>query len=129
MNKINIANIISVPVEQVVGVIGTETNINESVRSKIDDVLRLNKERRDNKQKIYRSLLKGCVEKIRQQNILRKTETTYTVEDIVYGHPEYDREECIEYMINSLRKYNVCVCLLNKTTLFLYWKFMEFQNQ
>lgn len=128
MDKINIANILSIPENEVVGPVGIYTN-NKSVRTTVDDVLKINKERHDNKLKLYRIALRECVRKIEQQNILRKTETFYKFDDIVFGHPEYDKDECIEYVLIELKKFLFDVCQIDDSIIYISWKFTELHKK
>jgi hypothetical protein len=125
MDKFNVANIAGVSEEEVVGMIGEYNQNKKSIKSTIENIMKVNKERKENKIKLYRSSLRDCIGRIEQQNYLRKTGILYKFDEIIFGHPEYDREECIEYVINELQKYGFNTQRNNQTTVLISWKFID----
>lgn len=132
MDKISIASILSLPEEEIVGSFGTCTILSQkkkSVKKEVDDLMRINKERREHKIKLYRTALRDCIRKIKKEDEMRKTDTFFRVDEIVYGHPEYDKEECIEYVIIELKKFLFDVFQYDQSTIFVSWKFTELHKK
>lgn len=132
MNKISISNILSLPEEQIVGEFGACSILpqkKKSVKMEVDDLLRINKERRERKIKLYRKILRDCIMKIKIDDEMRKTDTFFKVDEIVYGHPEYDMDECIEYLIIELKHFLFDVFRYSSNTIFISWKFTELHKK
>lgn len=129
MNKISISNLLSVPEDQIIGGFGTHNIISsqtkKSVKNEVEELLRINKERRENKIKLYRCILRNCIRKIKTDDAVRKTDTFFKVDEIMYGHPEYDRDECIEYITIELKKFLFDVFQIQRNTIFISWKYTE----
>lgn len=131
MDKISISSILSIPVDNIVGNFGaaSDTPKKKTIKSEIDDIIKLNQTRHDYKLKIYRKTLRDCILKIKRENENRKTDTFYKIAEFVYGHPEYDAEECIEYVMIELKKFFLDVTKYNPTTIFITWKFLQFHKR
>lgn len=126
MNKISVASILSLPEDKIVGQIYTcDTKKKQTIRNDVDDIINKNKERRENKLKLYREMLRKCIDSMKKNNEMRKTDIFFRVDEIVYGHPEYDIDECVEYIILELRKFSFDVLHYCRDTVFVSWKFVE----
>lgn len=129
MDKFSVANIAGVPEEEVIGTIGDYKQSKKSVKGTVENILKMNKERRENKIKLYRMTLRDCVGRIEQQNCLRKTDIFYKIDKIIFGHPEYEQMECIEYVAIELRKYGFNVKIDDNATLYVSWKYLDMTNK
>lgn len=131
MDKISISNILSIPENEVVGEFGTGTlyNNKKTVRMEVDELVKLNRGRRENKIKLYRGALKECIRMIRNEDAIRKTDLLFKINRIEFGYPEYDKDECREYVITELRKYDFDVTRIDNLTIFVCWKFLEFRSK
>jgi hypothetical protein len=125
MDKFSVANIAGVTPEEVVGTIGEYKSSQKTIKTTIENIIKVNNERKKSKIKLYRMMLRECINKIERQNLLRKIDTTFKFDDIIYGHPEYIRDECIEYVINELNTYHFETYRIDNKTIFISWKFMD----
>lgn len=133
MNNISISNILHVPAENIIGEFGACTILpkkeQHTIQMEVDNLIRTNKERRENKIKLYRSILRNCIQKIKDDNNLRRSETFYKIEEFIYGKPEYDMEECIDFLLIELKKLSFDIIMYDKNTLFISWKYMEIRKR
>lgn len=125
MDKFSVANIAGVTPEEVVGTIGEYKSSQKTIKTTIENIIKVNNERKKSKIKLYRMMLRECINKIERQNLLRKIDTTFKFDDIIYGHPEYIRDECIDYVINELNTYHFETYRIDNKTIFISWKFMD----
>ena len=121
MDKFNVANISGVPEEDIIGSIWDYKQNKKSVKDTIENIMKTNKERKENKIKLYRTILRDCINRIEQQNNLRKMEIIYKFDEIIFGHPEYEKKECMEYVMNELVKYGFEIQYHNQTMLRILW--------
>lgn len=126
MNNISISNILAVPEEEIVGdCFSTTVHNAPSIKSEVNNISRLTKERHDSKIKLYRMILLECIKKIKREYEFRRTDTFFKIDEFVYGHPEYDKDECIEYIIVELKKFYYDVLQICSTKIFISWKYTE----
>ena len=131
MDKISISNILSIPENEVIGEFGTGTlyNNKKTVQMEVDELLKLKRVRRENKIKLYRGALRECIRMIKNADAIRKTEMLFKINRIEFGFPEYDKDECRDYVIAELRKYDFDVTKIDNLTIFVSWEFLEFQSK
>lgn len=114
-------------------------NKTTSIQADIATIVNMNEEKRDNKLKLYRGILKRCVDKMKFENALKRTNMIYYVDDHLYNNRNYNRNECIAFLIEELRKCNLDVKLLkeklygdgpfSKSQLYIDWKYSYYHNR
>lgn len=143
METLNIAKLCGISEDKFHHGLSVETLVLEkkepSIKKELETVLQKNQERRENKMRLYKSILKRCVEKIKLQNSLRRTDMILYVDDFMIDCNYYDRDECINYLIQELRKNYFDISPLphklyegsqfSKSSLFISWKFAEYHKK
>lgn len=132
MDKISISNILGIPEENVIGNFGSNIITNQkkkSIKSEVNEIIQKNTKRREDKLNLYRQYLRNCIKQIKYENQYQKTEIFFKVDGIIYGHPEYDRDECIEYLLIELMKYHFDVYQVDENRIFISWKYTELHKK
>lgn len=128
MNNLHISNILGLNNDEKKEKFGSELFKNSNsptVKSEIDDIFKNLKNKRESKLRLYNDELLICLKKIKMNSVNTDMFLFHTVRDKIIGHNEYDAEECMEYVKCELIKNKIDVHVVNKTTLFISWKFSE----
>lgn len=138
MENLSIARLCSIPEENFNGSLSLHSFISDkkpSIKKEIEGVLQANQERHIHKLNLYKSILRKCVDQLKLENALKKTDMLFYIDDNLYENPYYERDECINFLIVSLRKHCLDVFLMpqkvygqgpySKSILFVSWKFTE----
>lgn len=134
MEKLSISKILNISKDEVVG----EFHVNnifpvekkkKSIKTEIEEIFRINKERTENKLKLYKGKLKECIHQIQRENENRKIQTIFRINSIEYGYPEYDCDECMEYLLVELKKHFFDIVQINRTSIYICWQYTDFHKK
>lgn len=131
MNKISISSILSIPEEEIIdknGLMSDSRKNKKTIKSEVDDLIQSRKQCRESKIKMYRNSLRNCIKKVNHMNKEGSIETFYKIERLVFGHPEYDFEECTEYVMMELQKMYFDVAKIEDDIIFVSWKYIEYNR-
>lgn len=125
MDKINIANLTGIPDTNFGGSLCinslvTESKKTHSLDNDIDTIINSQKEKIKKKKRAYKKQLLICVDKMKEANMINKTDVIYQLPKYVFDCPEYDIDECIEYVHSQLRKRNIDTTS-KENTIFISW--------
>jgi hypothetical protein len=130
MNKINVASLFSCSTGDNNKPFGTDTLIvndeRTSIKHEIHSIFQMEKDRRERKVKLYKRVLRNCLEVIKKKTKVRETHVMFEVGKYMLGENIYDYEECMEYMVVVLRKNHFDVIVIDDNVLFIYWRFSNF---
>jgi hypothetical protein len=133
MDKLSISKILNITKEEVVG----DFRVNnifpvekkKSIKTEVEQIFKINKERNETKIKLYKLKLKECIHQIQRENENRKIQTIYKINDIEYGFPEYDCDECMEFLLVELKKHFFDIVQINRTSIYICWQYTEFHKK
>lgn len=131
MNKISISSILSVPEEEIVEKFDSTKILpsnKKTIRSEVDDLIRSRKQRRESKIKLYRTVLRNCIKKINLKNKDGSVETFYKVDKLIFGCPEYDCGECVDYIVTELRSMDFDILQITEDIIYISWKYIEYHR-
>jgi len=133
MDKICISNLVTCPNISFSGTLSVQSLVNESKKTKtlgkdIDDIMRLQKERSIKKKQTYKKQLKICIDKMKEENMMHKDNMIFAVPQFLFDCPEYDPEECINYINIKLKK-NHLDTKVNGLSMFVSWLYTPFYKK
>jgi hypothetical protein len=132
MRNINIGNILNIPADDVIQKSGAENVFLEQKRSihkEVEELIQSNKERGENKIKLYRSVLRNCIMLINNKNKLHSNEMFFKISYTLYGHPEYDVDECMKYLLIELVQLKFDVVQMDRNSIYISWKYIILHRQ
>jgi hypothetical protein len=134
MNHLSISKILNIPKEDVTGNFKVNDIIpvikkSKSLKKEIELIFKLNHERNDKKIKLYKSKLKECIHQIQRENENRKVDTIFKLNLIEYGIPEYDCDECMEYLLIELKKNFFDIKQIDRISIYICWEYTEFHKR
>lgn len=134
MEQLSIANLLSKREEDIIQKEdymsnNTEPIVNKTIGNEVYELINAKRKRRENKIRIYKDKLNKCVHQVKRKDELLLTDMIFDMGVLEYGHPEYDPDECMEYMLIELRKYGFDAKKLSKSKIFVSWKFLELNNR
>jgi len=135
MDKISVANLVAKNESEIVcdGIMSIRSirGNKKTIKMEVEDIIKTKKERRENKLRLYRENLKDCIRIIKTKDEMRFTDMVFDINKIEYGHPEYDCEECVDYVIIELRNFGFDVKKMknSETSIFVSWKYLELHNR
>lgn len=84
---------------------------------------------KDNRRKklveIHNNMYDRCIKKIHLANSLGRTDLLYTIPFLIRDLPEYNPLECLIYVENRLKSLCFDTYIVNKTTIFITWIYLE----
>lgn len=101
----------------------------KSIHKEVEDLIQSNRERRDNKIKLYRNVLRNCIMLISSKNKLHSNEMIFKISYTLYGHPEYDVDECMQYIIMELTKLKFDIYRIDRNSIYISWKYLILHRQ
>lgn len=129
MDKINISNLTGNAQDNGVLDINTLAKQNQpksSIEKEVEDIITIKNNRRIEKLNQYSNHVRICLKKINEMNLAKQTELVYTFPKYCFQCPDYDIEECINYVSTRLRKLGFLVCTYEDDSIFIGWKYIEF---
>lgn len=125
MDKISISNLFPSTYDfQPLDVDNLYNTQDQKTKNKINfNIDRLVKLREERKSKIliqYEKVFNICLNKINLANNLNKTEIVYDVPEAIYGHFDYNINDCVEYIDNKLKNMDFDTLQLNKS-IYISW--------
>lgn len=129
MDKISISNILLKDESEILQnneyLAQSSRNKKDPIQVEIESIIKNKKEQRLNKLRLYKDKLNKCVRQIKRKDELGVTDMIFHVEALEYGYPEYEQDECVDYLIIELRKYGFDIKKINNSEIFISWKFLE----
>jgi hypothetical protein len=80
---------------------------------------------RQKKIEVYKKYFYLCLQHIEVANKIGKTDIFFKVPHAIYDNLHYNLNECIEYITKMLKEYLFNWVLMNDTTIFISWHFLE----
>ena len=81
---------------------------------------------------VFNHILELCYKKIKQTAEYGKMSMYYTIPPIIIGYPLYKLTDCIEYIIDNLKKSGLCVIAApppNNSCIYISWKIDEISQK
>ncbi len=103
----------------------TNSYYDHTINFTADQIIKLNKEKREKILEVYNKYYYKCIEKIKLLNNQGKIDLIYEVPEIIPECPDYIAKFCIEYMCKKLKENYFDTYMMNPTTLFVTWKYIE----
>jgi hypothetical protein len=132
MSKLSIGSILGVSDDDLVEKYDNDnflTQPKKTINDDINEIIETNKKRREDKLKMYREVLRNCIRLINNKNKQRGIDIIYKINYALFGFPEGDTCECIEYLVIELMKLRFDVYQIDQHTIYISWKFIEFHRQ
>ena len=103
--------------------ISTMTKNNSNNNNNFDHKLlsKVHKKKKKNKIKEYDKIFNQCLEQIQKANETFNIDTFFILPDKVSDFKEYDKNECIEYIIKKIRDNNIDILKVSDDVLFITW--------
>jgi len=98
-----------------------EQRTTNKINFNIDRLIKLREERKNKIFIQYDKIFNMCLNKINSANNLNKTEIIYDVPDAIYGHVDYNRINCLEYIEQKLKDMCLDTLVLNNKTIYVSW--------
>lgn len=70
---------------------------------------------------LYRKIFAQCIDDIKYHNSLDKTDTVFSVPEIIYMQPKYDSKDCLLYIQKKLRKEHLDTYIISHKDIFISW--------
>ena len=133
MDKLSISKILNKTKEEIVGDFRVNNILpiekkKKSIKTEVEEIFRMNKERNEKKLKLYKSKLKECIHQIQLENENRKIDTIFRINKMEYGFPEYDSDECMEYLLVELKKHFFDIMQIDRLAIYICWQYTEFHK-
>ena len=96
-----------------------------------DDLIKSNRVRREKIMEVYNKYYASCIEKIKLLNELGKCDLIFDVPDKNNensNNPDYISKYCMDYIETELQKKFLNTYRMNNRTIFITWKFVEFNK-
>lgn len=77
----------------------------------------------------YMEMYEGCLKKIDIANNLKKTDLLYTVKESIPSFPEYNPNDCIDFIQSKLHECYMDTHKINRCTLFITWVYIELNKK
>lgn len=142
METLSISKLCGIPEENFSNVMTLNSFVEDkkpSIGKDIERILLTAQEGHDHKLNLYKSILRKCVDQMKVESAIKKTDLFFYVDDNLYNNQYYNRDECIDYLIMNLRNYYLDVQLLphkiygkgpfSKSVLFISWKYTEYHKK
>jgi len=101
----------------------------QKVKNKINfNIERLIKLREERKRKIlvqYEKIFNMCLKKISLANNLNYTEVIYDIPEAIYGHFDYNPNDCLEYVNNKLKNMHLDTIYMGDKQIYVSWINLE----
>ncbi len=98
---------------------------NNKIKFDIDRLITLRDERKKKIISHYEKLFNVCLNKISMANEMNKTEIIYDIPRTQYGHPGYNKYDCLEYIEKKIREIKLDVLILDDLKLYISWLNLE----
>jgi hypothetical protein len=85
-------------------------------------------EKKQRKSECYEKVLEICHKKIKTAANTKKYRCLIDLPEYVYGYPLYDMNECIKYVLNSLKNNGFLVTYFFPKILYISWDFEEMKT-
>jgi hypothetical protein len=109
--------------------INTSMNAEPNITFSSDRLIAKIKKRRIEKLNYYKQMLKYCYDQIESADNNQCTDITFTIIDNIPECKEYNPIECLEYVSTKLREEYFDTTVLNNTTMFITWKYLELKKE
>ncbi len=125
--KINNFNTNSLNIESLKSIVSSNNSIYDySIKTFNKNTLLNEKfEKRNRLLKIYYKYYGICIEKIKYNNKLGKTDLIFTVPDRIIDCNDYISKYCLEFISQKLENNKLNTVILDNTIIFITWKFIE----
>jgi Family of unknown function (DUF5759) len=101
----------------------------QKVKNKINfNIERLIKLREERKRKIlvqYEKVFNICLKKVSLANNLNYTEVIYDIPEAIYGHFDYNINDCLVYVNNKLKNMHLDTICINDKQIYISWINLE----
>ena len=87
----------------------------------INDLKKNNQKKKNNMIKCYNKIKIMCLTKIKIVSKTDKTNIWFSVPNFLLGHTSYNLDDCINFIINKLKKRGFKTLLLKPNILYIYW--------
>lgn len=112
----------------VYSLVNTKKNYDDLHTFNIDSLIKIRRDKRERKLETFMRYYSRCFESIKILNNKNKTDIIYDVPDRVPECSDYSSIECIEFIENKLKEKYMDVYRINYKTIFVTWKFIEFNQ-
>lgn len=75
---------------------------------------------------LYKYYYQNCLEKIKLVNLADKTDLFFNVPLFNMEYSNYSPSDCIDYITQNLSEHKLSTYKINSTTLFITWKYLEY---
>jgi len=92
------------------------------------NIQRLIKLREERKKKIYiqyEKIYKMCLNKINTANNMNKLDLVYEIPESIFGHYDYNKMTCLEYIEYKLKKLFIDTCIVTDNSIYISWLNLE----
>lgn len=91
----------------------------------VGKLIKIRKQKRKKLLENYVKLYNNCLTNIETVNDVDKTDLYFNVPNKIVGCPEYNSNDCIEYIENKLREQFIDTIKINDNTIFVSWLYLE----
>lgn len=105
--------------------LNAETLIIKQQKFDVHELIKIKNEQRNLKIETYKKHLRLCLNKIEDATKLGKTDIVYHLQKIDRDCPNYNVDECMEYIDEMLKYQKFDTLLMMNNVLFISWYYME----
>ena len=91
----------------------------------VGKLIKARKQKRKKLLENYIKLYNNCLTNIEKVNDVNKTDLYFNVPNKIVDCPEYNSNDCIEYIENKLREQFIDTIKINDNTIFVSWLYLE----
>lgn len=91
----------------------------------INKLIKVRKQKRKKLLENYVKLYNDCLINIESVNDINKTDLYFNVPEKLIDCPDYNSNDCIEYIENKLREQFIDTLKINDNTIFVSWLYVE----
>ncbi len=103
----------------------TNSYYDQNLNFTAEQIIKTNKEKREKILEVYNKYYYKCIEKIKLLNNQGKIDLIYEIPEVIPETPDYVAKFCVDYISNKLKTNYFDTYIMNPTTIFVTWKFIE----
>jgi hypothetical protein len=92
---------------------------------KISDLIKVKEEKRNRLYQICRTYYIDCINLIKIKNKMGKTDIIYKIPVLKLNEPDYNCNDCIDFINDKMERNGFHTLKVNNFTLFISWKYLE----
>lgn len=106
-------------------ILNAETLMTKQKKFDVNELIKIKNEQRNLKIETYKKYFNLCLQKIEEATKIGKTDIVFNLQQKDRNCPNYDMNECMEYIDEMLKSQKFDTLLMTADTLFISWYYME----